>query len=470
MFVHTEPSAIYVSPTGTGDGSTEMTATDLQSAIANDNIIAGDTIMLLDGTYKGTFIVKVTGTDEDKITIRPQNMYGAVIDGSYIVGDGNGLGQYTVSRNIRFMNSETDRGTWESEQDAAYIPDVTRIIAKNAYVINSIIHDGGLGMGHQQLSDNGVVYGNIFFNNGWADNVLGGGQNLYWQGSGKTIKHNIFGGAFKKSFAGYGTAASIEDCTVEENVIFSKTSALIGSAGNACNNITIRENHIVNDVLQVGYNYENNGTAVVNSNRVYAPTYAVAMQWWNNLTMNGNVLVAGALSANAAFQWVEDNESGVTWNLSNNKYHYLGAAPLQAFKVEYGTFGWGSFAQWQAAGRDTEGSTFAEAAPTSNETFVYPNEYPDADDMRIGIVVIWNWAGDEMVEVDLTDLGLEIGTTYRWRQAQDPLVDIDTWECAGNSYTFAMTGHTVAKPIGFDEELIPTQFPTFGCFIIEKVV
>jgi hypothetical protein len=41
---------------------------------------------------------------------------------------------------------------------------------------------------------------------------------------------------------------------------------------------------------------------------------------------------------------------------------------------------------------------------------------------------------------------------------------------AGNSYTFAMTGHTVAKPIGFDEELIPTQFPTFGCFIIEKVV
>jgi len=73
------------------------------------------------------------------------------------------------------------------------------------------------------------------------------------------------------------------------------------------------------------------------------------------------------------------------------------------------------------------------------------------------------------VTVDLTSLGLQVGTTYRWRQAQDPLVDIGTWLCAGNNLTFAMTGHTVALPIGFTEELVPTQFPRFGCFIIEKV-
>jgi hypothetical protein len=185
--------------------------------------------------------------------------------------------------------------------------------------------------------------------------------------------------------------------------------------------------------------------------------------------MNDNVLVGGALSANAAFQWVEDDEGSVIWNLFDNKYHYLGPSANLAFKVEYGEFSWGSFAEWQAAGRDTEGSIFAESAPTSNEILIYPNEYPDADDMRMGMVVIWNWEELETVDVDLTELGLEIGTTYRWRQAQDPLVDVDTWEDDGSPYTFAMTGHTVAKPIGFDEELIATQFPIFGCFIIEKV-
>jgi len=453
-----------------GDGSTEAKSTSLKNAITSENVIAGDTIMLLDGTYIGTFVVKVSGTAEDKITIRSKNMYGAVIDGSYIVGDGTGKGQYTISRNIRFMNSTTDRGSWEMENSGDYIPDVTRIITENAYIINSIIHDGGLGMGHQQLSDNGVVYGNIFFNNGWADNLLGGAQNIYWQGSGKTIKHNVFGGAFKKSFAGYGTNALIENCDVLENIIFSKTSALVGSDNNYCNGITFSGNHILNDGIQLGYNYQNNGIATANDNRVYCPERPLNAFWWSTLNMDGNVFVGGEDVVAHAFYFAEDDESEVTWNFQNNKYHYLGATPSQAFKVEYGEFSWGSWAEWNAAGYDTVGSTYSEVKPSVNEIFVYPNEYPDANDKRMGIVVIWNWAGDETVEVDLTDLGLEVGTTYRWRQAQDPLVDIDTWECAGNSYTFAMTGHTVAKPIGFDEELVPTQFPTFGCFIIEKVV
>lgn len=472
MFVHTEPSTIYVSPDGTGDGSTEENATELQNALTSENVIAGDTIMMLDGTYTGTFIVKVTGTAEDKITIRPQNMYGAVIDGSYIVGDGNGLGQYTVSRNIRFMNSETDRGTWETETSGDYLPDVTRILAENAYVINSIIHDGGLGMGHQQLSDNGVVYGNIFFNNGWADNVLGGAQNLYWQGSGKTIKHNIFGGAFKKSFAGFGTSASITNATVEENVIFERNSALIGGVYAIADNIKFNENHVIGEgnTTQMGYNYKYNGSLEYKRNRTYGGAY-FAFQYWNSIEASDNVFVQGEDVASHGFEWVDDRDpSSYSWAFSNNKYHYLGPTPSAAFKVEYGDFGWGSWAEWNAAGYDTVGSTYDEAKPTANETFVYANEYPDADDKRMGIVVIWNWAGDNTVAVDLTALGLQVGTTYRWRQAQDPLVDVDTWVCADNSYTFAMTGHTVAKPIGFDEELVPTQFPTFGCFIIEKVV
>lgn len=467
MFVHTEPSVVYVSPTGTGDGSTEATATELQNALTSENIIAGDTIMMLDGKYTGEYTVTVTGTAENKIIIKPKNAYAATIDGTFTIGDGGGVnGNYVRARNLICMQSTTDRGTWETSGNE--LPDVTRVSGYYSDIINCLIHDGGLGMGHQQVSDYGIIYGNVIWNNGWADDVLGGAQNLYFQGTGKIIKHNIFGGAFKKSFAGYGVNATIEDCLIDQNVIFSRTSALIGASSETCNNITVHENHVVNNLLQIGYTNEINGVAIVNGNRVYSPSEACSMQWWSNLTMNGNVFVAGISAVSDGFLWVEDNASEVTWNLLNNNYYYLGQQPNVAFKVE--GEGWYSWAQWNALGRDAVGSTFAIIAPTANEIFVYPNEYPDTDDPRVGIVVIWNWAGDNTVAIDLTDLGLEIGTTYRWRQAQDPLVDIGTWVCDGNSHAFAMTGHTVAKPIGFDEELIPTQFPTFGCFIIEKVV
>lgn len=473
MFVHTEPSVVYISPTGTGDGYTEETAAELITAITSENVIAGDTLILLDGIYNMSCHITVQGNADEYIVVKPKNYGNVIFEDTLSVGVGDVDG-YLVVRNIIFRNLNEDRGEWTDPKGTHVRADAVTVYGNKIKIINNIIHDTGIGIG--DWGDDNVLYGNLIFNCGVAD-YDGGYHGIYEQGERKLMKHNVVGPIFNQTIQAYGTAHGIEYCDFLENIFLNRKRVLIGSAGVITDNIKVNENHIVGPLtsLQIGYNFKYNGVCEIKRNRTYTAGI-FSMQYWNNLEMSDNVFVQGEGSASDGFRFVDDRAPSIyTWNLHDNKYYYLGSNPAGAFKVEYGEDyfggdGWGSWAEWNAAGYDTVGSTYSEVKPAANELFVYPNEYPDTDDMRMGIVVIWNWAGDNTVAVDLTALGLQVGTTYRCRQAQDPLVDVDTWVCAGNSYTFAMTGHTVAKPIGFDEELVPTQFPTFGCFIIEKVV
>lgn len=461
---------------GTGDGSTEINATELQNALSSVNVIAGDTIMLLDGIYTGSYISTVTGTAEAKIYIKPKNYMAVIIDGYLQIGNFSGsVGAFTRVRNIHFTKTGIFRGTWETPQGTIGYPPNIYPAAYNVEIINCMYHDGGGGVQSYESGNGLLLYGNIGFNNGWADDTNGGAQNLYIHSANKTIKHNIFAGAFKRNVAVFTRNSTIDNINLTENVMIERLATLFGgdaTEGKIASG-SIINNHIVHGSLQCGYTANPNENITVQDNRVYAPgKTGLIFAYFKNIIASGNKIISGG-----------DNNGGylgqllgltnpstfpaINWNINNNEYYYIGSSPANLVNSE--GFALYSFNEWQALGYDAD-SFYDETLPTVNELFVYPNEYPDADDMRMGIVVIWNWAGDNTVEVDLTDLGLEIGTTYRWRQAQDPLVDVDTWLCAGNSYTFAMTGHTVAKPIGFDEELIPTQFPTFGCFVIEKVV
>ncbi len=470
IFVHDKPTTIHVSPKGTGDGSSEVSPADLEHVLLSNNVIAGDTILLYNGIYSGIFTSTITGNLANEITIKAKNAYQAIIDGGLQIGDlSSKRGAYTVVKNLRIYCSDTLRGKWDDSQGSNVRPVGIFNAAPHCKFINNIIHDGGIGIASQQKSEYSTIYGNIVFNSGAPDKVLGAAQNIYWQGLGKTIKHNVFAGGFKRTFNGFGTRAFIKDCDVVATVIFARSSALVGSIYNECDGIKFNDNHIIGEgnTMQIGYNYKYNGSCEIKRNRMYGKSYS-SVQWWNNVEMSDNVIVQGEKVRNKAFQFVDDrNPADYNWNLHDNRYHYLGPLPQQAFAID--GVGWFSWEQWKAAGYDIVGSTFTTSKPTVNELFVYPNEYPDPDDPRMGIVVIWNWEGLENVKVDLSDLGLELGKKYLWRQAQDPLVDIDTWVCNGDVYIFPMTDHSVAKPIGFDEELIPSQFPTFGCFIIEEL-
>lgn len=462
MFVHTEPSVVYVSPTGAGDGSTAEKSTELQVALISGNVIAGDTIVMLDGIYAGNYMATIKGDAENRVTIKAKTPYAAVIDGGITLGNNDGTtGAYIDVREIHVTNLDADRGTWEAEQGTIGIPTQVYVLAPNCRIINNYIHDGGVGLAAYDKSEGLVAYGNLIWNSGWADNVRGGATNIYTHGANQILKNNVCAGGFKETFKAYSAGSYIRDYLAQNNVMFVRSTDVIGSETMRMSNISFIGNHVLQNLIAIGYVFDQNDNAIIEDNITYTPLDidgSLNALYFEKLSYKRNKVVG-------VRTWFA-NPDDVTlkdWDVDNNEYHEVGDLP------NYDLDDFVSWQGWQAAGNDPN-STFDHLMPTENQTFVYPNEYYEAGDTRIGIVVIWNWLGNETVEVDLTDLGLEVGSTYRWRQAQDPLVDVGTWECAGNSYTFAMTGHTVAKPIGFDEELIPTQFPTFGCFIIEKVV
>ncbi|MGL4631838.1 MAG: right-handed parallel beta-helix repeat-containing protein, partial [Leadbetterella sp.] len=78
-------STIYVSPTGTGDGTSTSSPTSIGGALDITNIAPGTTIILMDGTYNldgdRYFWVK-SGTASSPITIKAQNKHMAILKGN----------------------------------------------------------------------------------------------------------------------------------------------------------------------------------------------------------------------------------------------------------------------------------------------------------------------------------------------------------------------------------------------------
>lgn len=470
VFTHVVPSIIYVSPNGISDGSTALKPIDFQSAIVSPKIIPGDTLILLDGIYNASYTLTIQGSVANDVYIRAEHCYQAIIDGSLTIGTGTGtLGWYIDIRGIRIYYSDTNRGSWITPQGSISRPASISVLGQHCNIINNIIHDGGVGITAYAAANNCVIYGNIVFNSGWADDTLGGAQNIYIHSLNKIVKHNIFAGAFKKTVAVYTTGGDINNITLEQNVVFERTSALVGGAHGEVIAATVDGNHIIERGLQCGYTENPNTAITVQNNIIYSKLGAgYSFAYFQNITALNNKIIAGSLSGGGyqgqAITIVEPALI-VAWNFNNNEYHYTGALPLYFTNVE-GVAHY-SFPQWQALGYDAA-STYDEILPVVNEIFVYPNDYA-ATECRKGFIVIWNWEGLNTVSVDLSTLGLVNGTTYRWRQAQDPLTDIGTFVYGGINVNFSMIGHTVALPIGFTEELITNQFPLFGCFIIESV-
>ena len=467
IFSHVVPSNVYAAPVnmGTGDGSNAANAAELQSVLWSSNVINGDTVILINGNYTAKYVVY-----KANITITAEHCYQAVINGSIQIGDYSGInGAGVTLQNIRIYNSDTWRGTWSTPQGSISRPVSIEVVAPNVNIINNIVHDGGVGITAYTDATDCLIYGNVFFNAGWADNVGGGAQNLYIAGLNKIVRHNVFAGAFKKTFAVYTTHGIINNIDVEQNIIYERTTTLFGGQKGVTVIGSFVENHIINRGVQFGYVYPQNGNITITDNIIYTELAAgLTLSYFENVSVLRNKIIAGSsISGGYQGQSITINYPNIIgiYDFNNNEYHHLGV--ITHFVNIEGVTHY-NFAAWQALGHDVA-STYDELLPAVNESYVYLNDYA-AVSCRKGMVVIWNWQELNTVDVDLTPLGLVNGHTYTWRNAQDPLVDIDTFVyTTGVDVTFPMTGRSVAYPIGFSELLIENQFPKFGCFIIEEL-
>lgn len=443
----------------------------LAEAVVSSRVQPGDTLYLRGGTYVGDFTFLVLGTQTRPVTIRSYPGEWAVIDGKITLGYSDGSRVGLILRDLEIMGSSGDRGSVELPPSNDYRTQGVVNFSSYGGIINCIIHDGGVSISDWATAHDSIEYGNLIFNSGWLSSARGNGHATYCQNTTgvKTIKHNIMGPHFGRTLANYGTG-EISGFRVIENVFVEKPGGniLMGSGGRMTDQQFVR-NHIYGRA-HFGYSHMQNGTLLIADNTIYNPAEigAFAINFFEAATINGN-RIAGKSDIDDPVHaemigWLSPADTtGIVNVWDSNEYHYLGE--LESFKYDALYKTW---AQWQALGFDLNGN-YDTSNPAWNSTTFYPNEYADADSARLGIAVVWNWAGAASVSLNLGGVIMD-DAQVKVRSYLDYFNDIQTLTVANGAVAVDMQAdnRTIAKPIGWEVALAAQTYPTFGAFVLES--
>lgn len=416
------------------------------------------------GVYSGDYTVAIAGTAENPTIFKPYNNEQVIIDGDLIIN-----GAHTHWYDFEKRLTGGTRTTEEEGSAPAIVDGQLTVNASGVKVINCVIYDHvNNGVGWWASASGGELYGCVIVDNGWIAPDRGHGHGIYTQNAAdndtKTIKHCVLAQSFAGStnssnLAVWGSGPDLKHYDITESVMINGRQ-LIGGGG--VEDITVDECHIYDEDLTLGYDDDDNVDVTLIDCRIHGVLNPLFMPTW---TMSGCTIYNGeGDDATERIIYSQEPAAGVTaYNLSGNKYHYVGSQAEPFFVNTVDSF---DFAGWKARYSTDADSTYSTEAPATNEVFVYPNDY-DADRL---MVVIWNWESLESVSVDVSAV-LSAGDTYLARQVTDYFNDTETGTVAlDGTITFDMRAgsHSVSTPNNYTEPLIDVTFPRFGCFVVVK--
>jgi hypothetical protein len=428
----------------------------LTEVIKSQRVIPGDTIILLPGIYEpvgGKYISMLNGTEALPITIKPQQQGTVRINGGVeiITGKSN----YIKLLDLEIAPTPTNRSF--ADYASVDYPDTLYITGKGCTVAGCYLHDG-----MQNLSLYGAgtakITENLFANCGFMNPDGGHGTNIYTHnhnGGSIEIYNNLFNAPFGDHSVNHWSASinGVRDYYTHHNALAGKI-AFFGSETGIVDDNKFYYNHIYNGQIRLGRPSELNAVTDVQHNRVYCGAYPFLFYWQRQANVTNNYLYSGSEYV-AVIAESEYSQS----NVFNENTIHLSKSPAKYYRLSVDSL---SLEEWQALGYDLN-STYIQGLPTTNEIFVYP--YSESE-RWVGMIVIWNWELLESVSVDLSTI-CESGSSYKLRQMQD-YDDTADFYYTGAAVSISMLNHTVKKPTAWEEELNPTTFPTFGCFVVEK--
>ncbi len=465
------------SPVPTGNG-TMSNPWDLQTALHSTAVHAGDTIWVRGGTHHfsytnasgvyGPMATKfdstLLGTTAANITVRAYPGERPIIDGN-LQQKVNG---YVTFWGLEIMDSTPGRYTTQagpfpttwyiskngkiddmcvSGVDISGNPDAGSPYCPGMKFINCIVHDNiGGGFGLSRGSAGVLVYGCLVYYNGWKGYntatfvAQDHGHGFYIQhaGTAQTVIKNCF--SFQNYSQGaqyYGTQPGYADYgTYDGFVMWSNSHFQPGQQrnmeyGNPAPGSPMLSPSIINCMV-----YDSRGSG---SDSEFGDGGGMSGCTFTNNYFGSPVNFNGSLSGTVAFTG-NTFAQGVSGSISASSF---------------------------------PGNTVSANQPTSGlKVNVYPNEY----EVGRGNIAIINWANASTVTVDVSKVGLAVGDQYELHQADDYFNDITVGTYTGAPITINMTGHTVAKPVGYsntgvsDSSILtqPSTFPTFGAFVIMK--
>lgn len=435
-----DPQGFFAAPDGSpGGAGTIDDPWDLATAIDEPPGVApGDTIWLRGGVYEGSFVVKLDGLADAPITVRSHPGEWAVIDG----GSSDQVTvqvyrQHTVLRDLEITNTNPERvevgrpsGIYVEGDDLSFI--------------NVIVHDVGTGITSNsgtgeapELAPRTLLYGSIFFNNGYDIENRGHGHHTYLQNrtDTKVIADNLMFNSFGFGVHAYSETDShhTEGYEIVGNVWWGAgagSSSVIGEAG---------QSKLYDNCL-IGHN----GTLPVarvelRDNLGFAKPGArnIRLGWGTDnedATLTGNYLLGATIFQNA---WQSITMSGNTF-----------VGPLQG-----------------ADPADFPDNAWLTVPPRQTEVFVRPNAHAE----HRAHVAVFNWAGSDEVEVALDEV-LEVGAPFEIHSAQDVLgAPVLEGVYEGGSIRLPMVDLPVAQPVGLPNAIVPEELPgrDFAAFVVQ---
>ena len=401
-----DPIGIFASPNGKADGAgTEDDPLDLQTALLNNNIVQdGDTLWLMEGTYKGTFTSELRGSENNPVKVKPYPGKHVVIDTTN-AASGSGLrinGTWTHYYGIEVTSYDGNRVS--TVDNSSNPSDITlnagvNIIGSTNKVINFVSHDNTSGIDAWSKRQDGFTgidtetYGSIIYNNGWSAQPADGS---YGRGHGHAIYTQNFDGIKKISnnviFYGFGTGIhayqtgkveqngvlrGIENFDIQDNTWFltgasdirqgmKKYDCLVGGY-QPVKNLLLKNNQGYSDIgkTMLGYASNYKGVDFSNENAVLENNYLV-----ENLTLQDTWTDASIII----------KDTSVFHGISGDQTYI----------------------------KDLGGNDFSSEPSSGKKIFYIKNAY----DPRRGRITIFNFDRDAKVAVDLSKL-MKVGSAYR---------------------------------------------------------
>ena len=266
----------YAGPQGKADNAgTRQAPWAIDAALVNQQTVKpGDTVYLLAGTYKRRpqeqFEVKLAGTEQQPVHIRPAPGERVVIDGGLQVQDGSAhLWIWDLEILVSEPNPDQPVGPGSHPEDFERPWGGLNVHGgHHCKFINLVIHNCRQGVSWWLGSKDAELHGCLIYDNGWPATDRGHGHAIYTQNDDgtKTISDNILTGGFSYSVHAYGSErAYVNNYLIEGNVAYDAGPFLVGG-GRPSENIRVLNNCLYGVPMQIGYDAPHNEDCVVRDN------------------------------------------------------------------------------------------------------------------------------------------------------------------------------------------------------------
>jgi hypothetical protein len=450
----------YVAPAGdsNGDGTRDR-PWDLATALAGagGRVVAGDTVWLGGGTYRGRFRTVLQGAPGAPIVFRQQPAQRATVDGTLRVD-----GAHLVFWGFEITQSDAaDSGTYGLQANASH-----------SRFINLVIHDVGTqGVSFWTPGLDSELYGCIVYNNGTHEN-LDHGVYVHNDSGTKRLRDNVFFANYARGIQVYASRRNpvIRGVVLDGNIAFNNgvTSArstrvnLLVNAQVPIESITATGNLLYFSPGAGGINVRLGSEAAVHNREValrgtYAAGGDIGLQMelpWERAAVEDNVFAGARTAARTGGAGL-----GARYAWRGNRWAADGSA--RAWRHDGQDLDW---AGWRGAAGLGEGDTLT-ALPDSTVVFVRPNAYETGR----ATIVVYNWGGAAAARVAVASV-LEPGDRYEVRNVQDlfgPPVAAGTY--AGEPLAIPMGGVEPPASVRATPARAPRTGPAFDVFVLTRV-